>query len=210
MVSNIYYFLRAIPGRNGVPLSYVCRDDDEPTYNDPELDFIENYILQAPIWGAVFKVDAAEDHTYLVNFISSNSIAEVKMLPYAHENNERLDFKALREYYEGVGVISINVIKAEETLKNLFYAGERKPHMWWDEFEKQLSRSFMIIHKNEKREVYSNEMKLRILIQKINVVRHHGIGFWDNPYDQDHKLMIEISGHSSRIPLGYEGTKLIF
>ena len=38
-------FLRAIPGRNGAPLSYVCRDDDEPTYNDPELDFIENYIL---------------------------------------------------------------------------------------------------------------------------------------------------------------------
>ena len=41
--------------------------------------------------------------------------------------------------------------------------------MWWDEFEKQLSCSFTIIHKNEKREVYSNEMKLRILIQKINV-----------------------------------------
>ena len=41
--------------------------------------------------------------------------------------------------------------------------------MWRDEVEKQLSHSFMIIHKNEKREVYSNEMKLRILIQKINV-----------------------------------------
>ena len=91
------------------------------------------------------------------------------MLPHAHENNGRLDFKALREHYEGIGVNSINVIKVEETLKNLFYAGERKPHMWWDEFEKQPSRSFMIIHKNEKREVYSNEMKLRILIQKINV-----------------------------------------
>ena len=162
-------FLRAIPGRNGVPLSYVCRDDDEAAYHDPELDFIENYILQAPVWGAAFKIDAAEVHTYLVNFTSGNSVAEVKMLPHTHENNGRLDFKALREHYEGVGVNSINVIKAEETLKNLFYAGERKPHMWWDEFEKQLNRSFTIIHKNEKREVYSNEMKLRILLQKINV-----------------------------------------
>ena len=162
-------FLRAIPGRNGIPLNYICREDDEPAPNNPEIDFIENYILQAPVWGTAFKVDAAEVHTYLVNFTSGNSIAEVKMLPYAHENNGRLDFKALKEHYEGVGVNSINVIKAEETLKNLFYAGERKPHMWWDEFEKLLSRSFTIIHKNERREVYSNEMKLRILIQKINV-----------------------------------------
>ena len=59
------------------------------------MDFIENYILQAPVWGAAFKVDAAEVHTYLVNFTSGNSIAEVKMLPYAHENNGRLDFKAM-------------------------------------------------------------------------------------------------------------------
>ena len=70
-------------------------------------------------------MDAAEVHTYLVNFTSGNSITEVKMLPHSHENNGRLDFKALKEYYEGVGVNSINVIKAEETLKNLFYAGER-------------------------------------------------------------------------------------
>ena len=74
--------MRAIPGRNGVPLGYVCREDDEPAYNDPELDFIENYILQAPVWGAAFKVDAAEVHTYLVNFTSGNSIAEVKMLDW--------------------------------------------------------------------------------------------------------------------------------
>ena len=48
-------------------------------------------------------------------------------------------------------------------------AGEKKPAMWWDEFEKRLSHAFIIIHKKEKREVYSNEMKLRVLIQKINV-----------------------------------------
>ena len=40
--------------------------------------------------------------------------------------------------------------------------------MWWDKFEKQLSHAFTIIHKNENREVYSNEMKLCILLQKIN------------------------------------------
>jgi len=162
-------FLRAIPGRNGVPLSYVCRDFDEPAPIDLNIDFIENYILQAPVWGEAFNVDAAEVHTYLVNFMSGNNVAEVKMLSNAHRTNGRLDFKALREHYEGVGVHSINIVKAEDTIRNLFYAGEKKPHMWWDEFEKQLTHAFINLHKGERREVYSNEMKLRTLLQKINV-----------------------------------------
>ena len=161
-------FLRAIPGRNGVPLRYVCREFDEPTPNDPNIDFIENYILRAPVWGEAINVDAAEVHMYLVNFMSGNNVAEVKMLPHAHRTSGRLDFKALREHYEGVGVHSINVVKAEETIKSLFYSGEKKPHMWWDEFEKQLTHAFINLHKGEGREVYSNEMKLRTLLQKIN------------------------------------------
>ena len=66
--------------------------------------------------------------------MSGNETAEVKMLPHAPLTNGRLDFRALQEHYEGVGVNAINVIKAKETIKNLFYAGEKKPAMWWDEF----------------------------------------------------------------------------
>ena len=83
-------------------------------------------------------------------------------------NDGQLDYHALVEHYEGVGVHSVNIIKAEEVLKSLFYAREKNPAMWWDEFKKQLSHAFTIIHKNEKREVYSNVMKLHILLQKIN------------------------------------------
>ena len=43
--------LRSIPGRNGVLLSYVYREFDEAMNYNPALDFIENYITQAPtIW----------------------------------------------------------------------------------------------------------------------------------------------------------------
>ena len=76
-------FLRAIPGRNGVPLSYVCREYDQSLAYNPNVDFIENYTFQAPLYGEAFAVDAAEVHTYLVNFMSGNATAEVKMLPYA-------------------------------------------------------------------------------------------------------------------------------
>lgn len=162
-------FLRSIPGRNGVPLSYICREYDQPEANNPNISFIENYILQAPLFGTAFEMDASEVHTYLTNFMAGNDTAEVKMLPYIEYNNGRLDYKALQEHYEGVGVQPISVTKAEKTLESLFYSGEKKPHMWWDEFEKQLNHAFIIIHKKERREVYSDAMKLRILIQKINV-----------------------------------------
>ena len=162
-------FLRSIPGRNGVPLSYVCRANDFPSPYDENMDFIDNYVMRAPLAGDAFKVDAAEVHTYLVNFMAGNNTAEVKMLPYAESHNGRLDFRALKDHYEGVGVNAVNILKAEETIRNLFYSGEKKPHMWWEEFEKRLTHAFTVFDKKEKRTVYSDEMKLRMLTQKINV-----------------------------------------
>ena len=41
-----------------------------------------------------------------------------------------------------------------------------------------------------------------------NQIRHFGIGFWDNPYDENHPLSIE--HENINIPLQYEGTKLTF
>lgn len=161
-------FLRSIPGRNGVPLSYVCRTNDFPLPPDPNTDFMDNYVTRAPLTGDAFKVDAAEVHTYLVNFMAGNNTAEVKMLPYMDSHNGRLDFKALKDHYEGVGVNAVNILKAEETIRNLFYSGEKKPHMWWEEFEKRLTHAFTVFDKKEKRKVYSDEMKLRMLTQKIN------------------------------------------
>ena len=123
-------FLRSIPGRNGVPLSYICREYDRPEPNNPNINFIENYIIQAPLYGPAFEVDVAEVHTYITNFMVGNDVAEVKMLPYSQYNNGRLDFKALQEHYEGVGINSVRIVKAERTIENLFYAGEKKPQMW--------------------------------------------------------------------------------
>ena len=39
--------------------------------------------------------------------------------------------------------------------------------MWWGEFEKELSRAFAIYQRTEGRVVHSNEMKLRILMSKV-------------------------------------------
>jgi hypothetical protein len=46
-------------------------------------------------------------------------------------------------HYEGVGIHAIEDIReADDVIKNLFYAGEKPPHMLWSEFEKCLTRAF--------------------------------------------------------------------
>ena len=64
---------------------------------------------------------------------------------------------------------NISVLKAEEVIRSLHYSGEKKSHMWWDEFEKRLTHAFTMLDRDEGRSVYSDEMKLRMLNQKINV-----------------------------------------
>ena len=43
-----------------------------------------------------------------------------------------------------------------------------------------------------------------------NQVRHNGVGFWDNPYDYEHNLEIEVYEKDVTIPMHYDGTKLAF
>ena len=90
---------------------------------------------KAPLVGQSFTTDAAEVNTYIVTSISGNTAAEGKMVAHAAENNGRLDFMALKDYYKGVGLHTVNLVK-DDKLLNGFFSGEKKPHMWWDEFER--------------------------------------------------------------------------
>ena len=40
--------------------------------------------------------------------------------------------------------------------------------MWWHEFERQLSAAFIACNNKENKVIYSNEMRLRILIKKVS------------------------------------------
>jgi hypothetical protein len=159
-------FLRAIPGRNGVPLKYVIRDSEKAD-DTPHEDFLDDYVACAPLKGAAFAIDAARVHTYIVSFIAQNDEAESAIKIHEMKRNGRLDWKALKSYYEGMGMHKIDIAKAEADIETLFYAGEKKPHMWWAEFERRLNSAFQTFVKHEGREVYSDEMKLRILLRKI-------------------------------------------
>ena len=124
-------FLRAVPGRSGAPLSYICRPINViicATY----IDFVDEYVDIAPLTGQAYQTDADEVHTYIVKFKSGNLVAEDKLVPDAQQNNGRLYFVALKNHYKGVGVHAINIVQADKALRDIFYSGDKKPHMWWD------------------------------------------------------------------------------
>jgi hypothetical protein len=160
-------FLRTIPGRYGQPLSYVCRKNDTPTAI-AGAEFMDDYVNSTPLTGDAFIIDAAEVHTYIQSFINGNETAEAKILPCTDQNNGRLDFIALKEHYEGVGANLRDLIIANKTMETLFYSGEKQPHMWWEEFEKQLTKAFTIYECYEGRNVYSDLHKLCIIIRKVD------------------------------------------
>ena len=68
-------FLQAIPGRNGIPLSYIVRDNENGIIV-PDAEFIDDYVNHAPLNGDAFNTDAAEVSIYIATFIAGNEITE--------------------------------------------------------------------------------------------------------------------------------------
>lgn len=157
-------YLRTIPGRNGVPLKYICRENDAPNPL-PNRNFLDDYIAMAPLHGEAYDMDTVLVHTYLQNFILGNDNAEAKIRSLTNPEDGREAFKRLCEHYEGVGIHAIDIREAEEVLENLYYTGEKQPYMWWAEFEKRLTRAFNAYNKHERREVFSDAMKIRKLLR---------------------------------------------
>ena len=162
-------YIRSISGRDGMPLKYVCRDKDKAD-ETPHDDFLDDYIAMAPLTGDSYAINTVQVHNFLVNFVSGNDTAEAKIQGLHHPNDGREAFKRLVDHYEGVGIQhAIDIRDADEVLKNLYYAGEKPPHMWWSEFEKRLTRAFnaYVEHAHKGQVLHSDSMKIRILIDKI-------------------------------------------
>ena len=160
-------YLRSIPGRDGVPLKYICRDKDEADLIVASDDFLDDYVAAAPLTGNAYAIDSVQVHTFLLNFVTGNDTAEAKIQGLNRPNDGREAFKRLIEHYEGVGIHAIDIREADKVLKTLFYAGEKPPHMWWSEFEKRLTGAFTAYVKRERHVVHSDEMKIRMLLDKI-------------------------------------------
>ena len=121
-------FLKTQNERNGVPLNYIVRENEAPIVRN-NANFLNDYVDQSTLTGRAFSTDAAKVHSYILRLISDNPVAEQKILPHKDSNNCRIDYNALKEFYEGVGANAKATLEAETDLQELFYAGEKAPHV---------------------------------------------------------------------------------
>ncbi|CAJ1956295.1 unnamed protein product [Cylindrotheca closterium] len=158
-------YLRTIPGRDGVPLSYIVRMNDTGILTLHE-DFFEIYFNMAPHIGEAYVMDNATVLVLLSKFIVGNTKAEATLQAINIAGNGREAFNALRTHYEGKGILASDIVEAEHTIKELCYVGE-KPKMNWTMFEQMLKKACAACDKHEGREVHSDAMKLRSLQGKV-------------------------------------------
>ena len=92
-------YLRITPGSSGVPLIYVIRENDAPDPT-PTGDFLEDYIMNAPLSGDNYKEDRRTVHNMLKSLISDNPESEALIKLMEREANGRKDWKVLKLHYE--------------------------------------------------------------------------------------------------------------
>ena len=78
-------------GLDGVPLKYICRENDTPN-PAPNADFLDDYINMEPLSGESYVIDSAQVHTFIVNFVSGNETVEAKIQSFAAQNDGRIDY----------------------------------------------------------------------------------------------------------------------
>jgi len=99
----------------------------------------------ALLYDEAFIIDSSEVLTLIMSFIAGNA----KIQPRVSNVDGRMAFKALVVRYEGLGLHSVDIIKSDEVIDSLYYAVEKKPHKWWEEFENN-SRQHLLPTKKRK------------------------------------------------------------
>ena len=155
-------YLSTIPGVNGVPLSYIVREKEQP---EPDADygsFNEQAIACAPLEGPTFQADGRKVHQLIKSFLQTET-AEQWIKPIARHQSGRQDMQALRNHYSGEGKTSRRIAVAERLRDSLHYKNEKS--LAFSTFLDKLQKMFNIFAEEE--EAISEQAKVRMLLKKV-------------------------------------------
>jgi hypothetical protein len=155
-------YLSTIPGVNGVPLSYVVREREDPDHTGVFESFNERAIACSQLEGSVFQADARKVHQLIKSFLQTET-AEQWIKPLSRRQSGRADMKALRDHYSGEGNTSRRIAVAERIRDTLHYKNERA--MPFSGFLDKLQKMFNIFE--EEKEEITDQAKVRILLKKV-------------------------------------------
>lgn len=137
-------YLSVIPGVNGVPLSYVIREQSQPNDQEEYLNFTERMVGRAPHQGPYFLADSRRVHNLLMGFLQGER-TEAWIRPFARYQDGRRDIIALRRHYEGEGNSTRRIAEAKRIQNTLHYKSERS--LPFNAFLGSLQKMFHIFEK---------------------------------------------------------------
>ncbi len=154
--------LRCQLGSNGIPLSYIIRENNEPNRNGDFPDFITQTIECAPLHGEYFKADRLTVFNLIVSFTTGQPSGDWIKNTLRYSNGRR-SMKALRTHFAGEGNATRNLSTADRLKESLHYRSERS--MTFENFLNQCQKMYTIYDKEG--DPMSDEAKVRFLFKKI-------------------------------------------
>ena len=155
-------FLSSGFGADGVPLSYVIREQEFPDPDATYNDFTEQAIACAPLFGPAFDADKRRVHQYIVSF-TKGQLSEDWIKGGKKKKNGRDDMIKLRDHFKGEGNSSRRIAVAERLRDSLHYKNERS--LSFEMFLSQCQKMFNIFETQN--EEYTEEAKVRFLLKKV-------------------------------------------
>ena len=136
--------LKMIVKAQGIPLSYVIRENDVP-YQTERDTWEEKAVLSVPLTGRLYKQDNLTVQNIILRNIADASDAFTYAKPYIKKDDVRADIKALRSRYENVAMQDQYVSEANRTIDIIQYRNERE--MTFEKFVSKLVKAFEELEK---------------------------------------------------------------
>ena len=112
--------LKIIVGAQGIPLSYVIRENDTPDQTERET-WEEKSVLAVPLTRILYNQSNLTVHSIVLRNIDDSSDEFTYMKPYIKKDDGRTGIKALRSRYENVATQEQYVSEAKRTTETIQY-----------------------------------------------------------------------------------------
>ena len=160
-------YLSSLLGMNGIPLSYVIRENDQPDRIGPHANFTEECIACAPLTGVAYDSDRSAVHQALVSFTTGQPSENWIKAINRHKDGRR-SMTALRNHFSGEGNVTRRIAEADRYKDTLHYKNERS--LPFETFLTKCEKMYNIYAQHK--EPMKEEAKIRFLLKKV---QHSGL-----------------------------------
>ena len=160
-------YLSSLLGMNGIPLSYVIRENDQPDRIGPHANFTEECIACAPLTGVAYDSDRSAFHQALVSFTTGQPSENWIKAINRHKDGRR-SMTALRNHFSGEGNVTRRIAEADRYKDTLHYKNERS--LPFETFLTKCEKMYNIYAQHK--EPMKEEAKIRFLLKKV---QHSGL-----------------------------------